>query len=318
LDDQGRFHLPLPIPKQWEKLVDDHLRQTQNQGSLPAVVFDPQYFIQIKNHRPVFRATKDTTLLHLGHPLFHQALALLSRARFPGESQNETRWIVRYGRVPPELDGILLLTVEELAVNTLRETFHHWVTTVRFAIRGGELGERLDPILPALDQENGEVRESEVIAQAQELWGDLERDVKKQISQLRSELTERLQNALAQKHQEVAAEEKSRFKARIQEVKRAMSHNSIQKLEAERDELLQEMRQLTLLIEEESVQRERLKNLEEELNRRQHHYENLLNFLEQERSRVLDRVLHQRYQMRGNAQVFPVTIEIRFPYPSIE
>jgi SNF2 family DNA or RNA helicase len=117
LDDQGRFHLSVPTPKQWERLVDDYLRRNIGdtiQGALPAVVFDPQHFIHTKNHRPVFRAAKDTVLLHLGHPLFQQALALFARARFPGEQQRASRWLVRYGDVPAGMDGLLLLTVEEL------------------------------------------------------------------------------------------------------------------------------------------------------------------------------------------------------------
>lgn len=45
-----------------------------------------------------------------------------------------------------------MLTVEELVVNELRESFHHWVRTwvrtVRYAIVNGELGEVL-PHVPA-------------------------------------------------------------------------------------------------------------------------------------------------------------------------
>jgi hypothetical protein len=36
---------------------------------------------------------------------------------------------------------LLLLTVEEMAVNELRETFHHWVRTVALPIKGGVLGD---------------------------------------------------------------------------------------------------------------------------------------------------------------------------------
>jgi hypothetical protein len=133
------------------------------------------------NQRPVFRISKDTTLLHLGHPLFHQALAMFARARFPGE------------------------------------------------------------------------------------------------------------------------------------VKKAMSDNTIQKLAKERDNLLLAMQQLTLFLEDEKEQEEKLRNLEDELKRRQGHYENLLKFLENEQNRVINKVLVNRYQLRGKAQIFPVTVEIRLP-----
>ena len=318
LDDQGRFHLSVPIPKQWERLVDDYLRRNIGdtiQGALPAVVFDPQHFIHTQNHRPVFRAAKDTVLLHLGHPLFRQALALFARARFPGEQQRASRWLVRYGDIPAGMDGLLLLTVEELGVNDLRETFHHWVQTLRFALRDGELGELLEQVSPLGDQTMAAENNSEIIAEAQELWGDIERDVKKRVSQLTDELTQNLQTALANKYQDAAQEEENRFDARIKEVKKAMANNSIQKLEAEREALLRDMRQIKLFADDERAQAEKLKNLEEELNRRQRHYQGLLDFLIKEKERVLNKVLTQRYRMRGDAQIFPVTIEIRLPHP---
>ncbi|MEZ5285571.1 MAG: hypothetical protein R2712_12365 [Vicinamibacterales bacterium] len=39
-----------------------------------------------------------------------------------------SRWTVRSGDVPAGAEALVLLTVEELAVNELRETFHDWVT----------------------------------------------------------------------------------------------------------------------------------------------------------------------------------------------
>jgi hypothetical protein len=58
---------------------------------------------------------------------------MFARARFPGGIDNfsVSRWTVRYGEIPSEADALLLLTVEELAVNELREPFHHWVLEFR-------------------------------------------------------------------------------------------------------------------------------------------------------------------------------------------
>ena len=60
----------------------------------------------------------------------------LSRRRFPGP-QAVSRWTVRYGDVPRGADAVLVLHVEELGVNELRETFHHWIRTVQFSVAGG-------------------------------------------------------------------------------------------------------------------------------------------------------------------------------------
>lgn len=318
VDEQGRFHLPLPIPSKWQRIVDDYLRINRGkdiQGALPAIVFDPQHFIEYKNHRPVFKAAKDTTLLHLGHPLFHQALALFARARFPGEEQKASRWTARYGEIPRGLDAVLLLTVEQMAVNGLREPFHHWVQTFRFGIKDGELVGQLPFVTPAEDTPLGIIEDPGILAQVQELWGEIQRDVKKQITRLTQELTESLKRELQGQYQEAKRNETERFKSRIQEVKRAMSETSIEKLEKEREKLLKEMEQLKLFPEDERSQEERLKTLDEELKRRQDHYKSLLNFLENEQNRVLKTVLVKRYELRGEARIFPVTVEIRLPMP---
>ncbi|WLT40631.1 hypothetical protein NON20_25700 (plasmid) [Synechocystis sp. B12] len=211
------------------------------------------------------------------------------------------------------MDALLLLTVEELGVNDLRETFHHWVQTLRFAIRDGELGELLEGVVPGEDRAIAEVNSPEVIAEAQELWSDIERDLKKQVSRLTIELTQNLQTALANKYQAAAKDEENRFDTRIKEVTKAMSNNSIQKLEVEREALLRDMRQLKLFAEDERAQEEKLKNLDEELNRRQRHYQELLDFLKREKDRVLEKVLTQRYRMRGMPKFSPLPLKYAYP-----
>ena len=135
-DNRGRVRLKHPLPPGWEPLIDDCLRLNSSKGqrgALPSLVFDPHYYIQEISGRPVFRPERDTTLLHLAHPLFHRALTSFARARFPGAGKHAdaTRWTVKRGGVPHGADALLLLTVEEIAANELRESFHHWVTTLQ-------------------------------------------------------------------------------------------------------------------------------------------------------------------------------------------
>ena len=51
----------------------------------------------------------------------------------------------------------------------------------------------------------------------------------------------------------------------------------------------------------------------EELERRRQHYEEVREQLARERERILNRVIPKRFAMEGEAQVFPVCVEIRFP-----
>ncbi len=317
-DDQGKLRLKMPIPPQWTSLIDDCLRlETDGKqlGALPAIVFDPQHFIDTKNDRPVFRATKDTVLLHLGHPVFHQALALFARARFPGGWDNyaASRWLVRYGDVPKNADALLLLTVEELGINELREPFHHWIRTLRFPIKDGELGDLLAHLPAGSDQSGKAIVDSALIETVRELWLDIRPDLQKKLSKSIEELTEQLNKKLQAHKVMIEAEEKEKFKSGIQEVEKAMKETTLKKLEQERDKLLANMRQLLLFPEDRRNQEEKLRDIEDELKRRQNHYQKLLDFLQREKKRVLTNLIPKRYQLRGNAQIFPVTVEFRLP-----
>jgi len=310
VDEKQRFRLCSPLPPSYEPVIDDHLRLDSKQ--LPYLVFDPHYFIENRNGRPVFRSSKDTVLLHLGHPLFHSALARFARARFPGGTDQEvTRWTVRYGEIPDGVDALLLLTVEELAVNELREPFHHWVRTLRYPVVDGELGTILPHVSAAYDRASSQPVTKTDIERTQDLWDEIELEVREILVQKGQQLTQQLETELEKQGENVIALEKERFQQRIAEVKKAMQQTSIRKLEKERDQLLQEMQQLSILVEETRAQREKLQNLEEELKRRTSHYKTLLEQLKIERDRVLKKMLPKRYKLRSTAQVFPVTVEIR-------
>ena len=70
--------------------------------------------------------------------------------------------------------------------------------------------------------------------------------------------------------------EQEGFRLRLKEVQRAMSENTIAKPEKERDRLIEDMRQLSLIDIGRRVQEDRLRDLEAELQRRSSHFNELL------------------------------------------
>ena len=52
---------------------------------------------------------------------------------------------------------------------------------------------------------------------------------------------------------------------------------------------------------------------QEELARRQRHYEEVRGQLQRERTRILEHLLPARFAMAGEAQAFPVALEVRLP-----
>ena len=307
----------------WKAIINETLRDKQNNNALAKLLFDPTFFIETRNNRPIFRPRRDTKLLHLGHPLLQRALSLYARERFPGGSALASRWIVRTGDVPPGASALLLVTVEELAVNELRETFHHWVTTIRLPISAEQL---LDPLphLPAADDRPlSEPASAEQIDLARDLWDEIQEDVKRFLKGYTKKLNQKINAQLSDTHKEVSQQEKSRFRSRIAEIDKAMESTTLQKLEEEWEKIerrLKQSQQISLF-ESEQAQRERetrrwqqrQSEIAEELGRRKAHYQGLRERLQREEKRVLEQILPKRHQLRGDVQVFPVTIELRLP-----
>lgn len=129
---------------------------------------------------------------------------------------------------------MVLLHVEELGVNELRETFHHWIRTCRYSVTGDELGELL-PHLAALELRSTSSASPRLQTKAANVFSELEMDLKEQIKRMHLDLTACLQKQLVLDGDQLA----------------------------------------------------------------------------KERDRILNRMLPRRYALHGDAQVFPLAVEIR-------
>jgi hypothetical protein len=318
-DQRGRMELRHPIPYEWTEIIDDALRlpvKGGQQGPLPGIVFDPLFFLHYVGGRPIFRPDRDTTLLHLGHPVFRRALATFARYRFPaGDEAGASRWSVRRGDLPAGADALVCVTVEELAVNRLRETFHHWVRTLRFPVSSGELGEPLAHIsarnlaagiTPPTDGD---------FDRARALWDDVQPDIRRFIDSRAAQLTETLLATLVEEESRARQQEVERFRSRQGEVSALIEENTQAKLEREIEALRSERAQLLLpgfeadtaaLVASQAAK-------EEELERRRRHLHRMRDLLDGERKRVLNEILPNRFALHGSAMVFPVAVEIRLP-----
>ncbi len=319
-DARGRMKLVHPLPPRWEALIDDTLRASDGDGKGPkgpllGLTFDPNLFIDKSGGRPVFRTLRDTALLHLGHPLFQRGLAFLAQARYPGGSAgiDISRWTVRRGPIPAGCDAILILTVEELAVNELRETFHPWVRSIRFPIKGTSLGEPLPHESPALWRDS-EPRLSGDDDRARAIWDEISMDIRSWVQGEAEALTLRLKQALETERDEALKSERERFRSRQGEISQLIQDTALARLEKDLAEMRRAREQLSLLDTERKLDElaQSQKEKEEELARIQTHYEELREQLEKERNRVIEYLIPQRYAMRGSAQVFPVGVEVRF------
>jgi len=318
-DNLGRFRLQNPGLPNWKEIVDETIRRQAAHralGPVPMLSFSPKPFIQDVGGRQIFRPRNETLMLHLGHPLIRNATASLTRRRFPGPAA-VSRWTVRYGDVPAGADGLLVLHVEELAINELREVFHHWVRTLRFPIVDGELGSAL-PHAPGKALRGAvPCQDADEIERARDLLDGVEQDLQQLVRHLKQELTEKLQTQLVEDGERARQEEDERYRSRQGEVSQLIAENTLAKLEREVEKLKGQRRQGQLFASEAELDEldRSIETKREEIERRRVHYEEVRKQLSDERERILNRVLPKRYALRGSAQVFPVAVETRLPRP---
>jgi hypothetical protein len=282
---------------------------------MPRLAFSGQPFMEDIGGRKVFQPRPDLMMMHLSHPMMQRALSSLTRRRFPGTGDQVSRWTVRHGDVPNGSDAVILLSVEELAVNDLRESFHHWVRTIALPVKNGELGEPLQHASAEQWRGNGKPLSDSEKTRASALFDDVEPDLKDILRSHAVELSNALGDALVGMGARTAKEEEERYRSRQGEVSTLIAESTLQKLEKEITKLQLEKAQGLLFDQDRTIEEidRSIERKHEEIARRKRHYEEVRGQLERERERILKHLLPKRYAMAGTAQVFPVSVEIRLP-----
>lgn len=317
-DEQKTCKVVNPGLPGWSEVIDDSLRVStdrNSRGPVAKLAFSAEPFLEDVGGREVFTPRKDVQMMHLSHPMINKAVGSLMRRRFPGTSDSVSRWTVRLGGVPSGCDALILLSLEELAVNDLRESFHNWVRTIMFLVKNGELQPPLEH-RPSIDMRDGlRTHDSRHQEQARNILQDVDPALKEYLRKHAAEMTKDLLRQLAEDGTTARKNEDERYRSRQGEVSSLIAENTLAKLEKEVGKLKQERMQ-GLLFEEAERLDQVDRSIEEktaEITRRTRHYEEVRVQLEKERERILKNLLPRRYAMTGDVQVFPVAVEIRLP-----
>ena len=321
-DDLDRFAILNPDLPGWKDTIDETVRKQSFKdvlGPIPKLSFSSKPFLKEVGPRTVFLPRPDTMMVHLGHPLVQKATGALMRRRFPGDNA-VSRWCVRYDAIPEGAEALILLHLEELGINKLRETFHHYIRTFLIPVYNGEIGEALPHLSAAQLSEARPCNVKDKITIAQYLLSDLEPDLKEFIKEQRQQLTRKITTQLAADGERAIEEENQRYRSRQGEISSLIAENTLAKLEKEIEELKQKREQRVIFDEKAYMEQldRSIKEKEDELQRRERHYEEVRDQLAKERERVIKNILPYRYALKGEAQVFPVAVEVRFNDPQGE
>ena len=322
-DSNGRngFHrIVSPDLSGWAQVVDDSVRRPGPggvQGPVPALAFSPEPFIEKRGDLSVFRPRKEALLVHLAHPIMRHALDVLAKQRYTGAGADASRWTVRCGGVPDGASAAVLLSVEEIGVNQLRETFHRWVRTVVFPVQDGELGPAR-PHVPARSLRSAsECVDEAHMEQAREILEAVGPALKKWVRDHRLRLGVRLVAQLEADGVATRARERKSYEQRVGEVSALITRNTMDRLGREIERLKGQREQGLLFDEAESLADldRSIAEREGEIERRRSHHNEIREQLQRERERVVNRLLPKRFALaeRGT-QLFPVAVEVRLPW----
>ena len=317
--EAGLYRLRQPDLPAWKNVIDHSVRQprsgtSDSLGPVRQIAFGAAPFLERLGDLDVFKTRPDALFLHLAHPMMKRALSVLRRRGYPGEG-SVSRWTVRRGGVPPDAEALILLSIEELGVNELRERFHDWVRTVAFPVRNGRIG---SPVTNLSTEELGDGRSTTDSSEwdlARNLLGDAEHDLRRWVIAHQNDLTKHLCSQLKRDEATARERENKRYSQREGEVSALIEQTTVSRLEQE-IVALKVTRQRGRLFDEAGILRKIDRSIEEkerEIERRRVQYGEIRNELRKERIRILNRVIPARFRLAGEARVFPITSEVRLP-----
>ena len=318
-EEPGFYRVVRPDLPGWRDVIDESVRRPAPGGAgggpMPRLAFSPEPFIERLGRLSVFQPRSDALLMHLAHPMMQRAIGVLTRRRYPGGGSEVSRWTVRSGGVPDDADAVVLLSIEELAVNELRETFHRWVRTLALPVRNAEIGIPLDHVPARIRRDAPEVDDPDARERAGEIIDEVSAGLRTWLRAYKDELTKRLALQLGIDGKAARGREDERYRQRQGEVSALIEQSTLARLTREIEQLRERGRQGQLFDETERLTEieQSIEHKQEELTRRRHHYEEIRDQLQRERTRILDHLLPARFAMAGGAQAFPVAVEVRLP-----
>ena len=318
-EEPGFYRVVRPDLPGWRDVIDESVRRPAPGGAgggpMPRLAFSPEPFIERLGRLSVFQPRSDALLMHLAHPMMQRAIGVLTRRRYPGGRSEASRWTVRSGGVPDDADAVVLLSIEELAVNELRETFHRWVRTLALPVRNAEIGIPLDHVPARIRRDAPEVDDPDERERAGEIIDEVSAGLRTWLRAYKDELTKRLALQLGIDGKAARGREDERYRQRQGEVSALIEQSTLARLTREIEQLRERGRQGQLFDETERLAEieQSIEQKQEELARRRHHYEEIRDQLQRERTRILDHLLPARFAMAGGAQAFPVAVEVRLP-----
>lgn len=302
------------IPPSWNSIIDETIRikSGDNKGALPRVVFDSAYFEKEIDGYTVYSYKEDVILLRLGHPLVQKAI--LNTKRSLWGNSNLKRWTVQKAKLPSGIDEIVQLKLLLEVTNKLKEIMHQEVITLTYQSDGDniiEVDENLIPIIETLNKEKLDGYELEdTLSELRDEWDEIKADIKNEIQKFKDDKQTYFKRLLEDTLIKDIEVQKQIFDNRMKELRDDKLEKKKNKMreDIKKQEVENKAVQMSLLEDKEALAKEKLKNIEIQLDLIISNTQIMRDILEKEKDRVINKVLPQRYSL-NTVEVHPLAIE---------
>jgi hypothetical protein len=312
LETEGDLWRIAKRPPAWSPLIKDHLeiRSGALEGSVPRLVFDPDYFVDRTTERQVFRPRTDVALLRLGHPLVQRAIARVRQRLWQPEGRVK-RWTVAAADVeaPTLVVGVLVQ-----AANELREPLHSELLEIALTASSPHQVTAVPTDAWQPLDEGSLKRWRSWLADS---WDDLRAAVEDAVAVRGDELTDRMGALLTEQLASERERQKELYEHRLRELAKEPTDRAVERIRKELLKAEQQAAQLTLFPEENALRRQRLAELEKKLEQAEFERinaqrERLRTRLQSECTRMLDEILPRRFRL-SRFQLTSVAVALLLP-----
>ena len=309
------------VPPSWEGIVASTLRIKQGklQGSLPKLVFDPKHLEVFVKERPIFRSRDDTVLLRLGHPVMQKALTALKNHLWDISGMKVIkRWTIVKTELPPGIDAIAHLVCTVVVRNSLGEIAHSEIRRIPQKLTRVGIQDINKELWAEISHQPREELTNEELNRWQSIiydcWLAAREQLEAKLESLQIDLETSFRSHFSRALKEQKALEIDVFNRRIKELELEKNSRTLEKLRNELIRAEEQAAQLTLIEEINQEKMEKVRQLQialsdAEWERQQSMVQILRKRLEDERERVIERVLPKRLTI-ASVDVRPVAVEI--------
>jgi len=320
--EEGIYRFDM-VPPAWKRLVDHSLLLERGPvtGAKPKMVFSPERVQELVNGRVMFLPRKDTRLLMLGHPIMQKALTTFTRRIWLPPSETKlSKWTVEAAPLPEKLTALFTLYFQIAFRNKLGERFSTGVLAVPVSV-----GEH-PTILSSSEWDTlshiewcelpHDKRWKQTMLDISSLWQSLKPFAEQERTRIISHLRQLETALLGATLQQQIKEQRALFEERRKALEKQKDRKGADVLRKQLLDAEEKAAQLTFSEELNAEHRRRVQELrerisEEEWQRQHSHIELLMQRLEEEERRIIERVLPNRYTLDDEGiEVLPVAVHV--------